>query len=281
MNKTEPQNKQALSVLSNHARSRAYLTKKNRRDSQNDRSQQAQNERSQRKSSIHSSLSGFLDDEPTFPELAIPEPGPGKKRYERRGAATKFSMDQIHPSPEPAASQELADESKKANRRYERRGSVTKYSLDMASSPENSEELQATTKSSFPSMPANSQPTIDQLPIPMKKTKPKKAEKKKKGRSSTIRAKTPEENEQPPAKPAPPSGRNQRRNSVTKYSESIFSSPYGSIKNHRAKIPEKREQPPAKPPPTPGRNQRRNSVTKYSESIISSPSGSILRKIQE
>jgi hypothetical protein len=107
----------------------------------------------------------------------------------------------------------------------------------MASSPENSEELEATTNSSslssFPSpqslMPANLQPTIDQLPIPMKKTKSKKAEKKKKRRSSSIRAKIPDENEQPPAKPPPTPGHNQRRNSVTKYSESIISLPSGSI----------------------------------------------------
>jgi hypothetical protein len=232
MNKTESKNKKALSVLSNHARTRAFLTKKNRRNSLNERSEREQIERSQRKLSIHSSLSGFLDDELSFPEPAIPEPGPGKKRYERRGAGTKLSLDQTLSSPEPAASQatsfvyppELADESatknseivkkaiKKANRRYERRGSVTKYSLDMVSSPENSEELQATTKSSsvssFPSMPANSQPTIDQLPIPMKKTKSKRAEKKKKRRSSGIRAKIPEENEQPPAKPRRTPGRN-------------------------------------------------------------------------
>jgi hypothetical protein len=283
MNKTK-----SLSVLSNRARTLAFNTKKNRRNSQDENSERALIERSQRKLSIHSSMSGFLDDDPSFQELAIPLPGPGHKKYERRGATTQFSLDKISPAPAPEDKSEVI---KKANRRHERRGSVTKYSLDAASSsPENSEELQAPT-SSFPSMPSDSQPTIDQLPLPMRKSSKSKnvekksgekktSEKKKKRKSSSSKTKTSEENEQPPEKPPRGPGRNQRRNSVTEYSESIIASPPGTISSRKkSSHAEKKE--PAQHAPTLGRNQRRNSVTKYSDSMISSPSVTTLPKVRE
>lgn len=220
----------SILFLSNGARQRASL-KLHKRPS-------AKLAKGKRRASVRDSLSGFLDLGPADDlSEALSQP----RQIQRRGTATKHLLDISTSTPLTDVDDSSAlgflyqtdhgPDPKEQRQKSERRGSVTKYSKDSSGKSLINTDVFVVSDDdrdlgdicSGVSSPVNRKQqaitTIDELPIPMKKSPGvlKKRSSKVRSKKDKMKKSSSKSNTKKSAKPPPSPGVYKRRNSVTVY----------------------------------------------------------------